>query len=481
MKYLGDLRLKFGVGFYEKYKKGVSVYCPSCDDSLAFSKNDFREFRKSKYRCTCGDNLELFNAKTKKHLNRSQYYSEVSRTDKGFDINVYSVNANFDIENYYFEEVCFRRRPTVYEDILFKFIFEPGKKVRFISYCKAGFSPYGSVSISPCEKHETKSFPRYLNYCFIDSSLKELDDSIFAPWKDILDTEDIACFIACWNYPSLYKLYRSGFKKIVNNFARQRFYKEYFSTSTSILSINSRCINKIIKCDCNKIKVDREDLTLEDLCKCQKLQAHNIECTSKNIAMCDISFADNPQIFNSKVFKYLRHQIEKHGLFVYCALRDYSDYLDQLKRLRIPFTDDVLFPVDFKKAHGELSERIRLLNLQGKNHLFKDATSDYKRFNIYEKISVEIITDINALIHASSYLHNCSAGYVDKVIDGKCALFLVKTKKKGIDGMLELRISNNNAKVVQLRGLHNNPCSDGIVMFVGAWLEYVNKQLKNAC
>lgn len=502
MKYL-TRHIDVPYGFYLNGKKDISVYCSNCENEHNLSKKKYGPITKilaKPYYCpSCGLKLDLHNAKYRNNFAFPVNFSEFEKTKFGFDINVYSLSCNFDSDEYDLsgqlydsdeDPYVFRRRPMWSEKLIARYSFEKDNKVSYYSavYLSGG---YYCQYLTIGDFRERKSFPYFIDSYFLEDSLCELKNTdlefltkyVSEFFIDECLEKDFsllaAKLVAIWQYPALLKVYKSGFIALFDDFVRSKYLRSADRCS-KLISLRSKNLNKILKFDVNKLQIPREDVTLNVLEKIQKMISYDLDLTAKNIAIFNTERLRNfdCSLLTKKLFKYLRHQVNLCKYSDSYILSDYSDYIADLKKLKIPLTNDVLYPTNFRSAHTLLSNRVKTLEIEFKAELFKNCVLQYADLNTYGDYSIELITNPLSLKNAATYLHNCSFGYLDLILNGQCLIFLVKHKKSVIDAMLEFKLTGLNIGVAQLRGKCNNYVSDEIESFVSEWEHVALRKLK---
>lgn len=512
MKYFKTDDIDIPFGFYLKDGRKIYTYCSNCECENEYSLNlrqTLKEFLKTKEKCPCCNiPYKLYNAKLdNKTLSRGLYRAEFCKTEKGFNLNIYWISYNFASLNYdvsgfslddYFNETSIyplKRYPVFEETLSAQFVFEDGKKVEYFADEYRYF-----YNTCYCTIEKKKNFPyfhsslyRSKENMFCLESLNELKYTRYEFFiryiSDIFDfsndtKEFVSTLICIWNNPKLLTVYKSGFKRLVIDYSMSKLFKKdnFINYTPNYLNLKGKNLSKILGIDPSKIKLERKSLTYEKLEITKKLVKYGIDPIMENVIPFRMSLIVDYErlgLLNAKVFKYIRHQVKqlKSTDESYFIASGYLDYLKEIEYLKYDKTSDVLYPKNFKKAHERTSNAVRNLKASEKNEVFKAVTSKYKEFDSFgSKYSVELVECSKSLINASNYMHNCSASYIDRIISGKVLIFLVKSQKSKIDGMLSLNIIGNNFTIGQLFAKNNKSVTAEVRSFVDTW--YQNKVLK---
>jgi len=92
-----------------------------------------------------------------------------------------------------------------------------------------------------------------------------------------------------------------------------------------------------------------------------------------------------------------------------------------------------------------------------------------------ETYAISVIRSVKHLNYEAATLHNCSAGYVDRICSGECLIFVIhQLINKGIPFcMLELNLSE--MQIVQNRTYYNAMAPEAVEKFAGLWLQMIVK------
>lgn len=180
-----------------------------------------------------------------------------------------------------------------------------------------------------------------------------------------------------------------------------------------------------------------------------------------------------------KISEYISRQkkISKHRFIV----RDYKDYLKQLKELGYPSEEYYLYPKNLKESHEKLTEEInKKINEKKRRQAmqqekeYKKILAKVKKFTFEsETFIVRPIASIEELQEEGIKMHHCVATYKNKVVAEQCYIFTVRNINEPDEPIATLELSQNRKRIIQLRGKYNAVVSDDIEAFCNHWLKHI--------
>ena len=180
-----------------------------------------------------------------------------------------------------------------------------------------------------------------------------------------------------------------------------------------------------------------------------------------------------------KISEYISRQkkISKHRFIV----RDYKDYLKQLKELGYPSEEYYLYPKNLKESHEKLTEEInKKINEKKRRQAmqqekeYKKILAKVKKFTFEsETFVVRPIASIVELQEEGIKMHHCVATYSQKLISGNCYIFTIRLAKSPDEPIATLELNKKLNKIVQLRGKYNAVVSDEIEAFCNHWIKHI--------
>lgn len=274
------------------------------------------------------------------------------------------------------------------------------------------------------------------------------------------------------------KLYEvAGFKTVVADYIHLKtIYGNLRVAGEHKLHFRSKTIKKILGVEVSKFdKIDKSAIRLERI--------GNYICAVKNGAkllpeneeiICGGYFKDLVSEFfpdkASETIKFLRSVLKREKA-VYVNL--YYDYLRDMKRLgydtELP---EIKFPPHLKSAHdraaAEVRERADSLCVKD----FYLAVKPYSKwvYSDSDKYISPILTSTE-LHHWSMKFHNCSGGYVDRIRNGKCVIFLVRLRSEPLIPYYMFEMNTKTGGLIQLYGVGNTNSTEEIAAFVNGFIK----------
>lgn len=191
--------------------------------------------------------------------------------------------------------------------------------------------------------------------------------------------------------------------------------------------------------------------------------------------LSDFTKEENP----IKISEYISRQkkISKHRFIV----RDYKDYLKQLKELGYPSEEYYLYPKNLNESHEKLTEEInKKINEKKRRQAmqqekeYKKILAKVKKFTFEsETFIVRPIASIEELQEEGIKMHHCVATYKNKVVAEQCYIFTVRNINEPDEPIATLELSQNRKRIIQLRGKYNAVVSDDIEAFCNHWLKHI--------
>lgn len=521
MKYFKEAESEFFFDFvfYECENKKMYVYCPNCgcEHEIDLRHTTVAKAKQS-YPCNCfSDRINLCSSSYYMHhyphfyhaskrladLNRSGFRAEFTkREDNSVGINVYHVVANFDAENHDYEGTCFKRRPVFDYELVSSFTFEKNGNVT-IKTRIGKFMNYYSVqqemrttknwAIAMADATIIRESANELVGTFLEDWIDKFDEineaystrTNLSSWSDVWDAFFVGVLIDLHSNVAYCKMWKAGFTSLcINRTMRIRCISQNFGYMTqnlghvddrAIINYQAKTLDKIFKIEISKIDkiLERNKAEVKDILAIKRMITLNIPLTPDNhyiYTQYRMPELEELCIKNSislpRVIKYLR----KNNVNSF----DYHDYLHCTIELNTPLSKDVLFPSHFKAAHDRQTGLYAAQKSSITNRQFKAAVECYKDSNyIDDKYCIKLVDTVCKLKRWGARMHNCSGGYVDRVINGHSVIFVITeiTQPKKAFAMLEY--SPKSQDIVQLRGVHNSHCDVAVETWVRLWLSIV--------
>lgn len=180
-----------------------------------------------------------------------------------------------------------------------------------------------------------------------------------------------------------------------------------------------------------------------------------------------------------------------HGYYAYSrnsVLREYKDYIDQLKKMEYPETDYYLFPKNFQKAHEKVSKEYREILDRKEQERVRAIQERYEQKYLPELLNLSWQDETYLVRPLVDYIDfstegrencNCVASYYERVADGKTSVFVIR-KLSALEKSLAT-VEIRDKKMIQCRGNGNREPNAEVKAFADRWMqEVVLKKTKGA-
>ena len=184
-----------------------------------------------------------------------------------------------------------------------------------------------------------------------------------------------------------------------------------------------------------------------------------------------------------KMMKYLQALSKQQK----AAVGDYADYLDDIRVMRVPPTDDVIFPKHFREAHERLSEqrqereeKIKVKRIMEKDRILQEMLPDLQK--IYAEADdkdymVMLPTCKEDFNREGRENHNCVGGsYFDKMLAGKCVVLFLRRKEDPDKAFCTVEM--DGSRVVQCRAIRNSTPPQEVSDFMARYSRTVEKRIQ---
>lgn len=344
----------------------------------------------------------------------------------------------------------------------------------------AGFKGYASWIIDK----------NALNGDFKYSCLKEYIES-----ENEIEYRDSPLF-TCAEYLALYqknpslieKMMKQGFKRLVwyhlekkNLYRIINFRKPDFYTATKL---NKHEIKEVASRDGCFVQIRK-------IFEYQMNTVYGITAQNAtrvvNYYMMSIDYLDewiervknNPKELLNKQLKYFRKQKIRY-------YSDYEDYKKQLKKLKMPLTEENLYPHNFDEAHKALTVEI---NRRATAKKRAAAAREEKKFRKRYKSLLRVLfyEDGNLLIRpakgdaelleeANALSHCVYANYRQRYKKGSTIICLIRDKQNPEQPFYTLEIDPALTRVVQCRGKGNRGTTPEVEAFKNKWFNWIQQK-----
>lgn len=507
----------FDFVFYEVEKKTMYIYCPNCRRTHEVPvKKSVTYMKKNHVPCSCFD--FRFPAKychagySWENLNRSRTVAEFSKFGNEVYLNGYIVTARFGASNYN-SDVQFDdggnillRHPIFDEENVFSVKFLSNGKTEITSRL---YKFLGSICIEDYRKK--KKLKNLYGYELIEESFEQLKmtwaekyvpkmekfkDAVEYEFNVPYDHNDLTPIFLSYMIKNIAfeKLFDAGYtglcvNRVLNDVCgwSYGYRKSYYINGSSRTPESDVCVNwrgktleKILRVNVQTLDnlTERQDITPKTIEAVKILEKYGLSVNKKNMKLYHCiqnlaTYADKYSLELKRMVKYLRNQDGKGYKDLQYARTEYVDYLKHLELCKVPMTEDVVFPTDLKAAHDRQIRIYRDMKDVMKEVGIKAVAAKYGALNVTkDEYKLCVIPSMKVLQKYAKQLHNCSAGYADKIAREDSVLFTVI--KKGV-GLFMLELDMRDLYIVQNRGYKNESAPDDVIAFSNAWLEQIVK------
>ncbi len=147
-----------------------------------------------------------------------------------------------------------------------------------------------------------------------------------------------------------------------------------------------------------------------------------------------------------------------------CDLSEYTDYIEQCRKLGMEMTKDVLWPKDFQAAHRRTGQRIQLIKnreLEKRYEERRPALAEKYRMRS-ERYGLRIVVPekLYDLIEEGKQQHNCVGGYMERVADGKTDVVFLRRDEDPQKSYVTVEVNPRDGHVLQAREKYNQKISN---------------------
>lgn len=161
------------------------------------------------------------------------------------------------------------------------------------------------------------------------------------------------------------------------------------------------------------------------------------------------------------------------------VVSDYRDYLGFCEKLRYDLKDEfILFPRDLKRAHDQAQSMVKLEDAKRYDQQVAKAEKHLRRHYQFSSDGLVVLPPHTAreIVAEGQRLHHCVGGYVNKVVNGKCAILFLRKMDEQETPFYTVEVQGDT--VIQVRGFENCGPTQEVQQFLKAWLK--KKHLEQA-
>lgn len=537
MKYFNEAQSYFSydVAFYETAKGTMYIYCPNCGRLEELDIKNYVSVANIKKNhipsCGCYIGVPKYKHAMYEHSNLKYSFdwAEFVKDEARNEVHLisYRHTASFAASEYDWHGIDYCDESNY---ILKRYPIIDSEKTIDITFRSDGSIQYESALYKPMCTNKIKvgyMLPRrqwstLFAFDLAEGSFAELKDTWIEQYVLILkDMHEMLCEVVNLNIPyneftvmllimlvkspSVKKLWSAGYRRLIFDRVIERLlgkwsyaYSCSYSFGASLIdcvpnanTVNYRAkkLERILGIEPSKLSVlgDRETLNAKALRLAKKCYKAGLAITPKNMEIFEscrydelFTIANNSVNFKvSKLFKYIRHQEARtNSISTFYIVSDYVDYLKALIELKTPLTEDVLYPTSLKAAHDKTIQEAKIAKQKGKEKAFRKAVASFEQFNFEdENYSIKVIDSVAQLIREAAKMHNCSAGYIDRIVARNSILFVIREKAHPRTPFCMLELSPVYG-IVQNRGVHNANVPPEVDAFANKWLKKIKRKLK---
>lgn len=430
------------VSFDELPKRGESMFCPCCDADV--------KLKQARYKY--------------KDLGRKGYWANYAYTQnfaKGKVLRCFHLTKDYSDTS--LDEL--KRGEFIWDEYQRFYIFNDG---HVESYKDEIHNMYNRSKLGYWKKLDIRNidYEPYINIgeSYVDNILGEY----FIDLEDGEYNQKIKLLDYLSRYKALRVLHKKGFYNL-----------ELDIVKVGINSIrwHQSQVNKILGFDINKLKVAKEELSLDQMKAFRVCEKEGIALTEKNYRLVrdlHLNNEGNYEAFASTGLtikewcKYMRNITNKSNMGV-------SEYLDYIKYCNIMGYDtkdtQINKPTDLQVAHDRVSDAITRLKEREKNKGFSRVVSSYRRLYEYFNNEYMIIVPQTAaaVIKEGKELHHCVGVYIDRIVNKDTVILFVRERSAPYQRFVTVEYDPQLNMIVQARADHNDKPEDSVFDFLNEW------------
>lgn len=164
--------------------------------------------------------------------------------------------------------------------------------------------------------------------------------------------------------------------------------------------------------------------------------------------------------------------IEENGIFT----RDYSDYLDQCKRLKYNTKDTAIcFPHNFEAMHERLSVTIKYQHNKAVRAEFAKHIEERKQLEFSDgNLMIVQPKQLSDIAYEGKALSHCVGGYAERHAKGALSIMFIRKKSEPDKPYYTMEVSADG-KIVQVRGKRNIAPGEDVDTLIKDYMAYLEK------
>ncbi len=278
-----------------------------------------------------------------------------------------------------------------------------------------------------------------------------------------------------YKYPAIEMLYKSGFKSLVRQRARE--------WTTKCMNIRAKSLPKIFRSNMETVRdlseMDAEIRQVEEYKNIlEKYGLRYKEYAELNLATGIDEGATSAKLKKLKLNKSIMKRAVEYAANNGIWYHNWIDYIEQLEILDIEMNSKTMFPKDFRAEHEKLSKRIKIK----KDEVLRRKMAQTIAKNKATTVKVDGLLFIPAatpeeLETEGQQQHHCVAMYAERVARGQCLIYMVRKESEPDKSYMTMELSPDG-EIRQLRGFANRSPEEDVRVTAEKFTEMFKKNIK---
>lgn len=159
---------------------------------------------------------------------------------------------------------------------------------------------------------------------------------------------------------------------------------------------------------------------------------------------------------------------------------DYRDYINMAIKLNWDVKDRfILFPRNFKKAHDQVQELVRVKEIYEDNKIIQEMYQKLSKQMNFSKSGYLIRLPMSAkeIIKEGHTLHHCvgKGDYIKSMANGKTLILFIRKQNNPYEPFFTLELNPKDYRVTQVRGVRNCGPDESINKFIDGFKQNLNR------
>lgn len=192
-----------------------------------------------------------------------------------------------------------------------------------------------------------------------------------------------------------------------------------------------------------------------------------------------------PVVNANRLRKYLLQQAKLQKLYICTLISDYHDYVCQIKKLKLPLNEGIIFPPDFTQAHNQLTTILNNKKFAEESKKIEELDKPFEP--TYQKLCKKYEYGNNQyairpargkqelFVEGSTLKHCVYSCYSDRYLAGKVLILLVRKIDEPNTPFYTMELNPKNNTVIQCRTLHNRSyeLDESVSTFIKEYLQFL--------